>query len=265
MSECSKCVELGKTSPKEAKYSNPDRCEKHFKYKQKVECVICHETFYKRTDRVGLICLSCRSNEITTTSPKVIREGETDKVVDRMIKQGREVTVINGLLINDVESLLKKIGFDPDIEVVYDKQIKSYQGFMRRVDKKVVKVQMFSIGVKIRPNNEKQILDSLKKDVLKEIKRVSPIIKTPRLKYDTRAPHLLEVGTFELHLGKYANFLSTGADYNLDKAEQVFTWAFEELLMRSANEYKLSRILFPVGNDFIHFDNIKRTTTAALR
>jgi len=262
MSECQRCVELGKKPPRDAHYFNPDRCKKHRRYIHQVQCVVCHESFLKRGDRVGMICPSCRSNKVAETSPKPVREQETDKVVDRMVSTGREVTVINGVLINDVESLLKKIGFDPDSEVVYDKQIKSYQGFMRRIDKKVVKVQMFSIGVKIRPNNEKQILDGLKKDVLREIKRVSPIIKTPRVKYDTQAPHLLEVGTFELHLGKYANFLSTGADYNLDKAEQIFTWAFEELLMRSANEYKLSRILFPVGNDFIHFDNIKRTTTA---
>jgi len=260
MVDCRKCIELGQ-KPKPAKYTNPPRCRKHKQYTQETVCRVCGETFLKRPRRTGSLCSTCWSNRGTAVSPAPVAESSTDQIVDRIVDTGREVSVVNGYLINDVETLKKRIKFDPLKEKIYDTQIKAYQGYMRRLDGKNTQVQMFSISIKIRPNNEQIVLADLKKEMIDEIRKASVLIKTPKIKYAYKSQHLGELGTFELHLGKFVDFMSTGADYNLDIAEKVFTWAFEELLSRCAHEYHLDRILFPIGNDFIHFDNLSRETT----
>jgi len=66
----------------------------------------------------------------------------------------------------------------------------------------------------------------------------------------------------DLHAGKLSWAKETGwEDYDLDLAERVFDEALESLIDR-ASSHKISKVLFPVGNDLFHTDSKTPTTTA---
>lgn len=93
-----------------------------------------------------------------------------------------------------------------------------------------------------------------------------PILKFIKPEYisniekDSNENNLLEVSIFDLHIGKLAWRGETGENYDTKIARDRFIEAIEILLKRSTS-FKISRILFPVGNDFFNSDTILNTTT----
>lgn len=73
--------------------------------------------------------------------------------------------------------------------------------------------------------------------------------------------YLLELAIFDLHIGKLADELETGEKYNSEEACRRFRDAIRGLLAH-VNLGSIERILLPIGNDLIHVDNKKGTTTA---
>ena len=77
--------------------------------------------------------------------------------------------------------------------------------------------------------------------------------------------NVLEIDIFDLHLGKLAWAKETGYEhYDLDIAQALFAEALETLIRRTSM-YHFNRILFPIGNDFFHTDNLISETTAGTR
>lgn len=73
--------------------------------------------------------------------------------------------------------------------------------------------------------------------------------------------HLLVIDAADIHVGKLASSYETGEDYDDDEAvrraeEGVFS------VVESAMTYKIDHIVFVVGNDILHVDNARNTTTA---
>ncbi len=100
-------------------------------------------------------------------------------------------------------------------------------------------------------------LVTFKKELLEDIAKNSPKVKaTPRKK----GRSLLELNTFDLHLGKLAWAEETGEDYDWKIAKQRFSEAFDTLLER-AQSHDIEEILIPIGNDFFNSDNSYPTTT----
>jgi hypothetical protein len=75
------------------------------------------------------------------------------------------------------------------------------------------------------------------------------------------APYLLELMIPDLHVGNLAWAKETGwANYDSNIARETFERALDALVQRTAS-YRFSGILFPVGNDLFHADNMSSTTT----
>jgi hypothetical protein len=73
--------------------------------------------------------------------------------------------------------------------------------------------------------------------------------------------HLLVIDAADIHVGKLSSSYETGEDYDDDEAvrraeEGVFS------VVESAMTYKIDHIVFVVGNDILHVDNARNTTTA---
>jgi hypothetical protein len=85
--------------------------------------------------------------------------------------------------------------------------------------------------------------------------------KYPKVKYPKfDDPHMLEISLFDVHFGKLAWAMECGENYDLKIARNVYDIAFVDLLERSS-PYKIEKILIPIGQDFIHIDNLLGTTT----
>ena len=73
--------------------------------------------------------------------------------------------------------------------------------------------------------------------------------------------HLLVINPADIHIGKYANHLETGDGYNVEVACERVLEGLQGLIDKSQG-FEVDRVLFCIGNDILHIDNVYNTTTA---
>lgn len=142
----------------------------------------------------------------------------------------------------DFDGVIETVGIDPS-------KIKQYW----------YKGKHYSINV----NGGKPISwDDIKSDIIEEMKRYSPEYKNvaPILSKDLDG-HLLVIDPADIHIGKLANEWETGDAYNNSIAVKRVLDGVDTILRNSAGFY-ISQILFIGGNDILHIDNPRRTTTS---
>lgn len=92
------------------------------------------------------------------------------------------------------------------------------------------------------------------------IKTHSPIYTPVKRKKDF-GNHLLVINPADIHIGKYANQLETGDGYNVEIACERVLEGLEGLIDKSKG-FDIEKVLFCIGNDVLHIDNVYNTTTA---
>ena len=113
------------------------------------------------------------------------------------------------------------------------------------------------ISAHVKP--EKVSYENLRDDLIRELSAYSPIFEN--IHYPEKDhPHLLVIDPADVHIGKLATEFGTGDTYNSEIAQKR---VIEGVLgvLRKARGYDIDQILFVAGNDIIHTDNTKRTTT----
>ena len=99
----------------------------------------------------------------------------------------------------------------------------------------------------------------LKDDILQDIKTHSPIYPSITRTKSTDG-HLLVVDPADIHIGKLATAFETGEDYNQQIAVKRVHEGVQGILDK-ASGFNIEKILFIGGNDILHIDTPKRTTT----
>ena len=113
------------------------------------------------------------------------------------------------------------------------------------------------------PNFKTEELDAIQKikdECIKEVKEYAPkyhAIETVK----SKDAHLLVIDIADLHIGKLATAFETGEDYNSQIAVKRAKDGLQGILNKSEGFY-IDKVLFVAGNDILHTDNTKRTTTA---
>ena len=104
--------------------------------------------------------------------------------------------------------------------------------------------------------------DDVKEEIIKEMKSYAPEYKAvKRDKVKLEDAHLLVIDPADIHIGKLALFNETGDEYNVGIAVQrVMEGVYG--IVEKANAFKTDKILYIIGNDVLHTDNPKRTTTS---
>ena len=154
--------------------------------------------------------------------------------------RGDNLENINGNTALDIH--LKERGIDKK-DVVSVKHWQSMSGDLRF---SIVTKEDFGL-------NENQIF----KKINKFIEEYSPTYTT--IKY-TKGNHLLVINPADIHIGKYANELETGEQYDCETAVVRVLEGIEGLIQKSKG-FDIDRVLFCVGNDVLHIDNVYNTTT----
>ena len=168
------------------------------------------------------------------------------------------------------ESIMKKMGFDPLLwEVISCKVTRGNYD---------VTLKLESIDVDGKKASEPKTITNYKYSVVLSVKPITGYLTTldleevfsnivfPKIedyKYDG-GNKLLELPFFDVHFGKYADPNETGQEpYNLEIAETIFKNAIMDILSKvDAYGLDIMRIVFPIGQDFFHFDTINGTTTS---
>tara|TARA_R100000388_G_scaffold36596_1_gene28464 strand:+ start:4637 stop:5695 length:1059 start_codon:yes stop_codon:yes gene_type:complete len=117
------------------------------------------------------------------------------------------------------------------------------------------KSKKFSIFAKPNEFNHKDFLDSIEN----LISKYSP--SYPSIDYPKKEDgHLLIINPADVHIGKYSNPKETGGEYNIKIAKERVREGVKGIL-RNAEGFPIEKIVFCIGNDILHVDNVFNTTT----
>jgi hypothetical protein len=109
---------------------------------------------------------------------------------------------------------------------------------------------------------EKKKLDyfDIKDAIIKELENYIP--EYPTIKREkTKENHLLVVDPADIHIGKLARSYETGEEYNSEIAIKRVLSGINGLLNKSIG-FNIDKVLLIIGNDILHTDTPKRTTTS---
>ena len=112
------------------------------------------------------------------------------------------------------------------------------------------------------PNFKQEELNEIqriKDECIKEVKLYAPkyhAIETIK----SNDTHLLVIDIADLHIGKLSTAFETGEDYNCQIAVKRAKDGLQGVLDK-AKGFNIDKVLFVAGNDILHTDNTRRTTT----
>ena len=165
---------------------------------------------------------------------------------------------VNGFTIKTLDEALKAANVDTDTYSVDRYVINSWQVTMKIDDKPVTKTN-YQIKVWLKPIVINPVEVALK-GLITQLPKHEPVycttIGTPDGNY------LLEVGLNDIHFGMLAWDKETGTDWDIKLAEKIFVDTVKKILER-VEHFKISRILFPIGNDFFHLNSPDGLTPSA--
>jgi hypothetical protein len=101
--------------------------------------------------------------------------------------------------------------------------------------------------------------DIIRDEMIEEMANLSPHVKEYKRKQSTDS-HCLVLDIADLHIGKLVTTEGAGGEYNVKIAIERALDGASSLIDRSA-PYNIDMIYFVIGNDVLHTDNTKRTTT----
>jgi len=116
------------------------------------------------------------------------------------------------------------------------------------------------VSVFVRNNGKIVSYEDIRERQIEEMARHAP--KYPTIKRTQHnEPHLFVVSPADLHIGKLSVISETGREYN---TEIALKRAYEGVsgLLEKAKGFKKEKILFVIGNDVLHRDTPKNTTTS---
>lgn len=118
-------------------------------------------------------------------------------------------------------------------------------------------------GFVVNPNYkpiEQRALNNLQSDLIADLKQYSPkFVKLERL--ENTNSYLLVLDPADIHIGKLCDSFETGESYNSQIAVQRVLEGVKGILQK-VSSFNIDKILFIGGNDILHIDNARRTTTS---
>jgi len=185
---------------------------------------------------------------------------------ETVYNKDKSQTIKRDIYLNDDEaasptSVMKKCGFDPLLwEAVTCRLVSgSWDVTIKNADGEGVlhTNRKYSVTLTVKPLGGKLTSDQII-DVFKSL----PPVKVAQYKH-TPGKFMLELPIMDFHLGKLSWGEETGQDdYDLKIAERLWKDTVTDILSKVSVLGNPEYILFPIGQDFFHFDTPTVTTTA---
>lgn len=118
----------------------------------------------------------------------------------------------------------------------------------------------YFVKVRLVPNVNRSINEGIKA-FIKDIPKFKYVTNTPKFQHGNGI--LLEVAPFDVHFGKAATSTEIHyCDYNLQIAQRNFKYVIHQTLA-FAEHFNPEKIIFIIGQDLMHIDNMKNETSKA--
>lgn len=98
------------------------------------------------------------------------------------------------------------------------------------------------------------------KPILKDLQSYSPKFKEFKREI-VKDPHCLVLDPADIHVGKLATISETGSHYDIETAVNQVDKGIDGILSKSFG-FNIDKVIFVIGNDCLHIDTPKRTTTS---
>lgn len=172
--------------------------------------------------------------------------------------------------------IMQKMGLDPflwevisckitdggwDVTLKIENSEKNGSDYYKKTSTpQTVRNRKYSVILTVKPLGDNltfpQILDAFK-----ELEPISPS-KQEYKDIPSNSGLLFELPMMDFHLGKLSWLEETGQDYDLKIAEKLWRKVILDLINKALSFGEIEKIIFPVGQDFFHFDTPRGTTTA---
>lgn len=125
---------------------------------------------------------------------------------------------------------------------------------------KMLVVPLYHVEVRLVKKKKEVIAKNAIAIMMEDIKSFAP--HYPIINYQKYNDGCLyEIDMFDVHFGRLTWEEESGESYDVKLAKNIITSTLHKLLSHAQNE-KISKIVFPVGNDFFNVDSKFNTTTA---
>ena len=109
-------------------------------------------------------------------------------------------------------------------------------------------------------NGQEDKFNEFKEQLIGDLAEYSPSYPT-LTRTQSEEGHLLVIDPADIHIGKLCDAFETGEEYNSQIAVQRVLEGVQGILDKSAG-FHIDKILFVGGNDILHIDTPRRTTTS---
>ena len=171
--------------------------------------------------------------------------------------EAQKVVEYNKEIFGDKKKLLKYLGYNADEwEFVFVTTSVWQQHTKEQTTK-----ELYAVKFKVKPVVKGLSLEK-SLEAAKEVFNagIAPIKFKKEAKKKLNPNRLMEIPAIELHLGKYAEELEVGSDYNSEIAKGRFYHILEEIVHQQEQEM-CDKALVMIGNDFFNSDTVNGTTT----
>ena len=121
---------------------------------------------------------------------------------------------------------------------------------------------LFHVKAWLKRKVPKQIdeVNSILDDIVERVSKNAPVRKRSSKPKKDKRQCMVEFDIFDHHIGKLCWRKEVGKDWDINIAQSEFRKAID-YLMESVKHHPISKIVFPIGNDYFHVDNNQNLTT----
>jgi hypothetical protein len=169
-----------------------------------------------------------------------------------------------GSKIQTEEELLKAAGIDMEFYEIERCTVNNWEvaGTKSKAEwDGVWKTGLRQIKITLRRKKNDQLSVE---SILARIESASPImlaINYPKRAKSVKYKRALEVSIMDPHYGMQCFKGDSDHSWGLEECEKLCLWSIDKLIERAEPHGPFDEIVFPLGNDFMHHDNMEHTTT----
>lgn len=163
-----------------------------------------------------------------------------------------------GSEIRTVAQAMAKAEIDEDVWEVDRYKINSWEVAGKQGDGSFRKCPLWQVTVWLKRKISKPHVDAIEA-FERRIANYAPKYEKIERPKKSGSPHMLELALFDVHFGKLAWNRETNNDYDLSIAQEIFANAVDDLIAKTAH-YNIDKILLPIGQDFLHVDDMRGMT-----